>query len=264
MSNLSPRRRIAGRALLAASVLALPLTATISYAASEAEQAAPESPPQPPAPPAVPQVPGAPQPPEAPEAPQPPAPPQPGEAIIEIDPDGEGRVTRVESSTYVTETVTHDKDGKVHRTRFVSRNQPDHARLTEKIRADHRFSAEQREELRAELTRALEEADRAVADIPAIVAQALAETEAARASAPRVMMLDNCDSSSDEPSETITGKDGRTTVLICQKRIFASARKGLEEARAEIASDKDILESTRKQLLRTLDSQIARWKEKEG
>lgn len=264
MSNLSPRRRIAGRALLAASVLALPLTATISYAASEAEQAAPESPPQPPAPPALPQAPAAPTAPAAPDAPQPPEPPQAGEAIIAVDPDGEGHATSVESSTYATESVTQDKDGKVHRTRFVSRNQPDHARLTEKIRADQRFSAEQREELHAELTRALEEADRAVADIPAIVAKALAETEAARASAPRVMMLNNCDSRSDEPSETITGKDGRTTVLICQKRIFASALKGLEEARAEIARDKNILESTRKQLLQTLDSQIARWTEKEG
>ncbi|WP_296716264.1 M56 family metallopeptidase [Erythrobacter sp.] len=264
MSNLSPRRRIAGRALLAASVLALPLTATISYAASEAEQAAPESPPQPPAPPAVPQVPGAPQPPEAPEAPQPPAPPQPGEAIIAIDPDGEGHATRVESSTYVTETVTHDKDGKVHRTRVVSRNAPDQARLTEEMRASARLNAEQREELHAELTRALDEADRAMADIPAIVSKALAEAEVARAAAPKVMMLNNCDASFDQPSQTFTGKDGRKTIMICQSRMFALARQGLEEARTEIMSDRDIPTDTRKQLLRTLDSQIARWKEKEG
>ena len=59
-------------------------------------------------------------------------------------------------------------------------------------------------------------------------------------------------------------KDGVEVVSICRSRIYASARKGLEEARAEIARDKDIPEDTRKQLLRTLDRQIDRWTEKEG
>ena len=61
-----------------------------------------------------------------------------------------------------------------------------------------------------------------------------------------------------------TTKDGVQIVSICQRRVMASARKGLEEARAEIARDKDIPEDTRKQLLRTLDGQIARWSDKEG
>jgi hypothetical protein len=39
---------------------------------------------------------------------------------------------------------------------------------------------------------------------------------------------------------------------------MAEARQGLVEARAEIAADKDIPEDTRKQILRTLDAQIAR------
>ena len=64
--------------------------------------------------------------------------------------------------------------------------------------------------------------------------------------------------------EATTNKDGVQVISICHKRIFASARKGLEEARAEIASDKDIPEDTRKQLLRTLDRQINRWAETEG
>jgi hypothetical protein len=45
---------------------------------------------------------------------------------------------------------------------------------------------------------------------------------------------------------------------------MASARKGLEEARAEIARDREIPDETRKQLLLQLDRQIARWREKEG
>jgi hypothetical protein len=53
-------------------------------------------------------------------------------------------------------------------------------------------------------------------------------------------------------------------VSICQSRVYASARKGLEEARAEIAADKDIPEETRKQILKELDRTLARWSEKEG
>ena len=59
-------------------------------------------------------------------------------------------------------------------------------------------------------------------------------------------------------------KDGVQIVTICQRRIMASAVTGLKEARDEIASDKDIPEDMRKQLLRTLDAQISRWNDKEG
>jgi hypothetical protein len=64
-------------------------------------------------------------------------------------------------------------------------------------------------------------------------------------------------------SETTT-REGAQVISICQRRIMASARHGLEEARAEIARDKDIPEETRKQLLRTLDGQIARWRDKDS
>ncbi|MEQ5786490.1 M56 family metallopeptidase [Erythrobacter sp. NFXS35] len=267
MSDLSPRRRIAGRALLAASMLALPLTATISYAASETEQTAPESPPAPPAPPAPPQAPDAPLAPPAPGAPdvpQPPAPPQPGEAIIAVDPDGQDHSIWADSSTHVTETVTRDKDGNERRTRVVTRKAPDGAKPTDVNGVYQRMTREQRREISAELSRALDEADRAMADIPAIVSKALAEAEVARAAAPKVMMLNNCDASFDEPSQTFTGKDGRKTIMICQSRMFALARQGLEEARAEIMTDRDIPEDARKTVIKELDRQIERWKEKEG
>ena len=52
--------------------------------------------------------------------------------------------------------------------------------------------------------------------------------------------------------------------MICQPRIAASAVSGLQEARDEIAANKDIPEETRKEVLRTPDAQIDRWKDKAG
>jgi hypothetical protein len=83
------------------------------------------------------------------------------------------------------------------------------------------------------------------------------------AGAQRVIVKRECKPGSEEVSET-TSKDGLQVISICHKRVFASARKGLEEARAEIARDKDIPEETRKELLKTLDTQIARWRDREG
>jgi beta-lactamase regulating signal transducer with metallopeptidase domain len=55
MTQPSPRRRLAGRALIAAAVLALPLSATITYAAPDAVD--PPAPPEAPAAPAAPEAP---------------------------------------------------------------------------------------------------------------------------------------------------------------------------------------------------------------
>jgi bla regulator protein blaR1 len=88
MSEMSRRRRWLGRGLLAAGALALPLTASISYAAASAQPA----PPAPPAPPSLAMAPLPPAPPEAPEMhhgepgahhsewSEPPEPPEPPEA----------------------------------------------------------------------------------------------------------------------------------------------------------------------------------------
>lgn len=61
MTEPTAARRLAGRLLIGAAALALPLTATITYAAADAPDA--------PQPPAAPSAPSAPTPPEAPEAP---------------------------------------------------------------------------------------------------------------------------------------------------------------------------------------------------
>lgn len=248
LSDLSPRRRIAGRALLGAGLLALPLTASISYAATEAVLEVPQAPeaPEPPEPPLPPEAPEAPEPPEAPE-------------IEMIDPDApEG-----EHGGEVTEHVWRDADGKEKRMRMVFRSAPDRLALAKELEGVHAANAAEREAMLAEMRAELAEADRVLADLPRIISEAMAEAEVARASAPRVVVRHECKSGSEEVSET-TEKDGTQIISICQRRIMASARKGLEEARAEIARDREIPEDTRKQLLQTLDGQIARWSDKEG
>lgn len=262
MSDPTPRRRMAGRALLGVGLLVLPLTASISYAASGSVLEAPE-PPEPPAPPSPPQAPDAP---EAPDAPTPPEPPH--VMIIETrtgSPDG---ADAGEGASHVTERVWRDADGKERRVKIVTRQMIDGDALARQLEAIEGLDKADRGAMLAELRAGLAEADRALADLPRIVAEAQADgaraQASAQASAPRVMMLKSCSASFKGETEVVNSKDGKQTIMICQPRITASARAGLEEARAEIARDKDIPEDQRMQILRTLDSQIARWKDKEG
>ncbi|PLK24979.1 hypothetical protein C0V72_02920 [Porphyrobacter sp. TH134] len=236
MSDLSPRRRWAGRALLGAGLLALPLTASISYAAGDqpapAAPAAPEAPlaPQPPAPPAAPAplVPVA-----APESPEAPWPVQPPEAPEAPEPS----VTAMRDRE-----MAHDRQRAAHDSQWAAHD----AAMTAHLRRD------------------LAQAEHDLADVPRRVSQALADAEAARAEAPKVMVLKDCTSAFRGEAEVMTGLNGRQTVMICQPRIPAAARLGLEQARAEIARDPGIPEQTRAALLQTLDRQIARWAQAES
>jgi len=270
MSDPTPRRRLAGRVLLGAGLLALPLTASITFAASDSlHQEAPAPPvlPAPPVPPAptlepeAPEAPPAPEPPEAPDAPKPPS-------IVTTEP-------KHGNNTEVTEHVWRDGEGKERRVRMVVREAPDGTVLSRRpdgVQPAERAERAERAEMLAELRAGLAEADRALADLPRIIGEALAEAEAeveakakaARAAGhPRVMVKHGCAPGGEEVSET-TGKDGTRVVRICQRRIMTSARHGLGQARAEIAGDKNIPEDTRRQILETLDRQIARWKNREG
>lgn len=89
MTDISARRRWSGRLLIAAGVLALPLTGSISYAQSE--PIAPETPPAPPAPVSPVTPPAAVAPPAAVTPPTPPAPPS-----VTVSRDGKVRIVRIE------------------------------------------------------------------------------------------------------------------------------------------------------------------------
>ena len=255
MSNLSLRRRLAGRALLLAGVLSLPLTASISYAASEAAQVAPA----PPAPPAAPAAPAAPEAPQAPDAPEAPEAPEKRMTFMFIDTDSE--IETSGEGVSVTERTERGEDGKERRVRIVTRGGPDGEVLSEDKRGPEVMEWKEREEVVVELRKGLAEADKALADLPRTISEAMLVAQQARADAPRVIVMNKCDG---EPTETITGKDGKKTVMVCQSRVVSIASEGLAEARAEIAKDKDIPEETRKRILKELDKQIARWRERES
>lgn len=274
MSQLSHRRRLAGRALLGLGVLALPLTATVSFAASETIAQ-----PQPPAPPTAPEAPEAPTPPEAPEAPM-------QVTIIKVDPDAPEAPAAPDApdakDQQVIEQVFRDADGKERRVRMVLRGGgPEPKIIMRRIGPDGAGDPKiDSEAMVIELREGLAEADRELADLPRLIREAEAEARAARGEAGRaraearadaragaraqVMLRRGCKPGSTEPAEATTGKDGTTRVILCERRVYASARNGLQEARDEIAANKDIPEDARKEVLRTLDAQIARWKDKEG
>ncbi len=264
MSDLSPRRRMAGRALLGAGLLVLPLTASISYAATDSAAEAPE-PPAPPAPPAAP---------DAPDAPPPPPPPH----VMIVD-TRNGTVT-TDGDAQVTEQVWRDADGKEHRVKMVIRGgpdgpggpgRPDREAMEKRFKALQSSDKAEREAAIAEM-RAEMEARRARGDMVMM----RREIDGPRPPMPpmppmppRVMVMQGCKPGSSEMVDTTETKDGTQKIMICQTRIADSARagmrearSGLEEARAEIAGDKSIPEDTRKKVLETLDAQIARFSDK--
>ncbi|MEL7190052.1 MAG: M56 family metallopeptidase, partial [Pseudomonadota bacterium] len=169
MTDMSKTRRIAGRCMLGVSALALPLTASISYAESQAE--APPEPPAAPAPVSAPvDIPAPPTPPapSAPDAdvPSPPEAPEPPEAatrIVTVDPDtGITRKIDVDAGKDVTVIVKADENGtstsRVEKVRFVNHGK--------------KLSEKQREEIMIEVRESLAEADEMLKDVPRQLEQA--------------------------------------------------------------------------------------------
>ncbi|KPF65331.1 M56 family metallopeptidase [Porphyrobacter sp. AAP60] len=277
MSRISLRRRLAGGALLGAGLLTLPLTASFSYAASDPAQAVPAEAPEPPAAPTPPAPPHAP---EAPDAPQPPAPPEAPLAFV--FPDGEGD-SEGDGKTIVSERTTRSADGKERTVRIVRRTSAAGEPITVDLARSEWMSEQEHAEMTAALREGLAEAERVRAEMRQTLAFAMMQAdkarehaEAARAAAPEVMVLKDCTSAFPGQAQVINGKDGKKTIMICQPRIqalamrgfddarAASARRGLEQARAEIARDREIPETTRKEMIQHLDRQIARLADKES
>ena len=248
-SAISRRRRFAGRAMLGAAVIALPLTASISYAEVPAPPAAPLPPVVPHAPvmvagavPAAPLAPEAPEAPEAsgtpaaPEAPQPPEPLQPGERYrVMTFPAGagieRGRAFRPELH-----------EGQVYFT-------VDGKRLTEE-----QFEAHM--DAKAELLeKRLEERLKHLPEIDESRLRAL-ELNAGRiaAVAPEISM--GCDANG--RASDVTSAEGKRVIRLCQRQIMRSAISGLRSARSQIARDREMSDEVRREVLSSLDREIAR------
>jgi len=251
MSEMSRRRRWAGRSLVAVSALALPLTASISYAAATAQ-------PAPPAPPAPLAPPSALAPPPAPLAPQ---------AVEE----GERHV-----HTFVVRGEGGDGEPVVLRSPPLPPRAPMPPRAPRPPQFDRHgdwdsaaFQAEM-----AEFQREMEKFREELAENhdwdkfgeeweqwgEQHRAQALAMAEQARRMAPQVVV--DCDGA-DAPARTTRSADGRQRIVICERVANRFARNGLRNAREAIARNPEIDAEVRNEVLRDLDEEIARI-EREG
>ncbi|MXP40877.1 hypothetical protein GRI75_04360 [Altererythrobacter soli] len=227
ISDISPRRRLLGRLLLAGGAITVPMTASISYAAAEVQPLEqvplPPSAAAPPAPLAAPEAPEAPAAPEAPEAPA---------------------LSAAEDKLRIRRIVRESAEGDHPRTvRHVElRREP----LSEEQRQRLEAMNEEMEDLRKELAGKQVE----------MRAHALAMAEV-RHNVPEV--VERCDS--DEPVSHVTLSDGRQRIVICARAIERQARdgarSGLRQARSAVARSTGMSASAKAEVLRDLDEEIA-------
>ncbi len=230
MSEVSSGRRRLGILAITTTALALPLTASISYAQGEA--------PQPPEAPVALQPPAAPLAPAAPQAPQAPAAP----AIETVDPD-ERVFVQIEEEDGERRVIRHrirrgDGDG---------------------------MSEAEIEQMMAELEREFEGIDGTI-ETAIEIAMAASEEALAGMEHHRIIMSDseaglhNLEMSCDGDDTVVEHEleDGRRAMVICRAAIRAEAAEGLREARDEIANDPDIPEHLRQEILRSLERSLER------
>ncbi|WP_375291469.1 M56 family metallopeptidase [Qipengyuania sp.] len=271
MKDPTRRRRWSARMLLAGAALALPLTASISYAHDE-----------------IPDAPLAPEPPEAPMPPAPPAPPAWEDhmgtihdidaelAHLEQGSDGRNRYVWIERSddghSVRKHVVVRHGDAMTDRQREEMEQRLEEAEQRREEAQERREEAEQRREevrdrieeahLRAEEARdrAEEARERAAeaserraeqASMRSEVQLAIAE---ARSSAPIVKT--SCRSGQREVTETVTDRNGRETIYICQAVAFDEARRGLAEARREVSRNREMTASARAVALGSIDEAL--------
>jgi len=262
MTDHSIRRRRAGNFLVALAVLALPLTATRSYAQAEAPEA-----PVPPVPPEAPVPPESAVPPIPPEAPVAPEAPQVfvDRMIVREAPDGadaekrrfvivrEGKGDRVllDSDKKVRQFVIHDSEGK--------QIDPDSPEFRERMKV----LEDKLGKLDAEIgTRFVIDEKR----IERLAIEAGRSAEHAARFAPRAADFAHrfefkCEKGEDS-SETRT-EDGKQVVRVCRSGFPGSALVRLRAARSTIAGNDEMSAETRREVLEKLDQEIARLEAKQ-
>lgn len=256
MDNINTKRRIAGRLMLSGAVVALPLTASISYAASDLETNAKNDSTQPSAASASDMM--------------------AKEEIIVIDPDGTeaGTGSDVEK-VFVYETDDDDARKKVH---LVVRNEfegDDHAGEGKKHRsmnirkeieanADGQLSEEQIEQIMKEVREGLEQANTALEDLPEQIeaAMAQAEIEIEKGKSHVVRIERRCDGTDSEVYQTFEDESGGQVIHFCQKNVMAQALNGLMVARDSIKNAPQMDERSRSQALSEINRVIERWQDK--
>ena len=279
MSDISPRRRIAGRATLASAFLAVPLTASVCFAEVSAMptsdevavvEAAPLADFAYPVPPAAPAAPEAPLPAAYPEAPLPRVAPE--APLAPPAPDHERAMAdaaraKADARRALAEAKRIEK-------RWTSREYDEGRKAWAESRIAYAESRQDWAEGRiayaegrkdwAEGRVAYAEAKREKAEAKAEARHAKleAETEAAVAQAVAQAMaavpevIEKC-VYPDQPVTTKVKSNGKTVMYVCETagdRIALSAIRG---ARTAIAKDRSLDAETRAEILRDLDEEIA-------
>lgn len=247
MNQKSRQRRLAGRGLIAAAIIALPLTATVTYADSSsfddvfADVPAPPAPPAavaPPAPPAPAVVPMAVQ--VAPEAPE--APEVEVEENVWVEKDGSERHFIIRKE--VKKDVVHEVDGReVRKLRVVTIDDEGDV-----------LSEEEKRKIMIEVREGLEEADVAIEE--AFEAQRLAFKDLKDVEGQFTVVEVNCESGGKGQKLT---KDGEELTVLCKSDIMASALAGLKEARKAIADNPEMPEDILEEVIKALDEKIEKW-----
>jgi len=244
MTEISPRRRFTSRALLVGGALALPLTASITYAETIGQEIEAPMPPNPPTPPA------------ASDAPLPPTPPKPGEfddetreeiaemeqeleemrdEVAEVEreivKDGQRQIIRIRR----TGTPGGEKQQVQRIVRFgdLDIDPADRAKLekaVERFRAERGAANVDAEGVRAQVERALSSKSGFELECPDGLREALAKTIDA---------------------------DGSELTVLCRSNGFSAARGSILQARSAIARDPQLSEEARAEALRSMDEALA-------
>lgn len=240
MSEVSSRRRRFGIAAITTTALALPLTASITYAQAEAPEDG-----------------------------------QVEEHVIEtIDPDGEGerRVIRIERRTE-SEWTTESEDGErrvrlhvIHGDGDEAGEEGEHRRIVRRIHrdGDHEISEEELEAMMAELEAELEGMD---GEIEAAIEIAMATARDAEGLAGHSLFITDdesglheldidCDDADGDVTIERDLGDGRRAVVICRTQVRAYAAEGLREAREQLMNDPNLTDEMREEILRALDESL--------
>lgn len=237
MTEVSASRRRLGRGLLAGGALALPLTASVSYAAGAQDSpvqpvavAASDAPPAPPVPPVSPRAP------DAPEAPLPPAPPHTEKRVFKLQHDGD-------------------------RSDAEDLGPGEHHMMV--MRVDGPMSAEQKkhfEQMRKEWEKKGAEWQK-----KGVEWQRMAREQRSFALAGVPEVSTECDKAGDNGTRSWTDDSGRQHVVVCERIIRrnadmaeAQARMNFRSAREAIAHNNEISATVRDEVLAELDKEIAR------
>ena len=147
--------------------------------------------------------------------------------------------------------------------RWVVRTDDGEGRVRERrwtTRGGNEISEEEMEGIMEEVHAALEEAHAELERMPHIIEEALAHAHDARGEhAKHVSVQMSCDGTDGEVTKSYEREDGTQVVKICRTRIMAQALEGLKEARAEIATNREMTVEMRQRVTRELDQQIRRW-----